>query len=897
MHSAEPSRLLRSLWLATACLLGAVTAPATPANRAALEKHYDRFLKPTLAQCVTCHLPSDRKSPETLEEFPHNAFGDRIRKLGEERTAANQSRDLASRLATAATEDTDGDGVANETELLLGHQPGNPNDVPSAAELELAATRRAEFVKYLTGYRWKPFDPVVRPPLPSPAPEAFVLRNPIDRFLAAEWAAQNLRPRPEASKEILLRRVYLDLIGLNPTPEEQRAFLADSAPDAYEQVVERLLADPRHGERWARHWMDVWRYSDWAGWADGNQIRDSKPHIWRWRDWIVDSLNSDRPYDRMVTEMLAADELAPEDPEALRATGFLVRNFKLLSREQWLEDTVKHTSQAFLGVTVGCAKCHDHLFDPISQREYYQLRAVFEPHQVRTDRRPGQLDTAQDGVVRVYDATNAPTWFFVRGDERHPLTNEVIPPGVPALLGGKFEVTEVPLPWLAANPDQRDFVIRETLAASKNVLTQARTAWEQSFHDTNTPAAHQRDLELAADVAEKKLTALHAVLATERTAAGPKIADPSTALRQATNTALLQQTASVAEARWRQFQAQAALATTTNKLDDAKKKLVEADQKLAQAIEALAQPLHASFKPRSVESYPAASTGRRLAFARWIVRPENPLTARVAVNHVWLRHFGRGLVTSPADFGRNGRAPTNPQLLDWLAAEFMSPSVGELPTSSLRPSPVNWSFRHLHRLIVISSAYRMASTPDERNLAIDPDNRHLWRLNSRRLEAEAVRDSLLFAAGSLDLTRGGPDIDHVLAQNSPRRSLYFRHAAGKQAEFLQIFDGAGVTECYERHPSIMPQQALALGNSQLANQQAVLLAAKLIREAGPEDRALVTLAFERVLARRPSAEEQHQCLNFLGTHPATGEAEKLHQRALENLVRVLFNHNDFVTAR
>src|SRR5204862_6883381 len=206
-----------------------------------------------------------------------------------------------------------------------------------------------------------------------------------------------------ASKEVLLRRIYLDLIGLSPTPEEQSAFLNDRSPRAYEKVVDSLLDDPRYGERWGRHWMDVWRYSDWAGWSGGNQIRDSKPHIWKWRDWIVESLNADKGYDQMIVEMLAGDELAPEGANILRATGFLVRNYKMLSREQWLEDTVKHTSQAFLGVTLGCAKCHDHMFDPISQAEYYQIRAVFEPHQVRTDRIPGQLDTAKDGLVRVYD--------------------------------------------------------------------------------------------------------------------------------------------------------------------------------------------------------------------------------------------------------------------------------------------------------------------------------------------------------------------------------------------------------------------------------------------------------------------------------------------------------------
>jgi hypothetical protein len=207
--------------------------------------------------------------------------------------------------------------------------------------------RAGEFAKFLASYRWRPFDRVQRPAIPQ-ATNTDWLRTPIDAFIAAEHEARGLKPRPAATKAVLLRRVYLDLIGLSPTPAEQQAFENDHSSDAYEKVVDRLLADPRYGERWGRHWMDIWRYSDWAGWTDGKQVRDSQRHIWRWRDWIVDALNSDRGYDRMVIEMLAGDELAPEDPNTLRATGFLVRNYKMLSREQWLEDTVKHTPRHFL---------------------------------------------------------------------------------------------------------------------------------------------------------------------------------------------------------------------------------------------------------------------------------------------------------------------------------------------------------------------------------------------------------------------------------------------------------------------------------------------------------------------------------------------------------------------
>src|SRR5262249_23145443 len=269
-----------------------------------------------------------------------------------------------------------------------------------------------------SGYAWRPFEKVRRPPLPQVRNAAWE-RNPIDAFLAAEHERHGLEPRPEASKPVLLRRVYLDLIGLPPTTAELHAFLDDRSPDAYEKVVDRLLARPRSGERWGRHWMDVWRYSDWAGY--GAEVRDSQKHIWRWRDWVIESLNADKGYDRMVQEMLAADELAPGDADAARATGFLVRNWYLFNRNVWLDRAGEHTGRACLGVTLNCARCHDHFFDPFTQKEYTAFRAVFEPHDVRTDRVPGVVDVNRDGLVRVYDKNpDAPTYLFLRGDEANP---------------------------------------------------------------------------------------------------------------------------------------------------------------------------------------------------------------------------------------------------------------------------------------------------------------------------------------------------------------------------------------------------------------------------------------------------------------------------------------------
>ncbi|HYV28950.1 MAG TPA: DUF1553 domain-containing protein, partial [Candidatus Eisenbacteria bacterium] len=761
----------------------------------------------------------------------------------------------------------------------------------------------------------------------------FPIRNPIDAFIAAEQQARKLTPRSEAPKEILLRRVYLDLIGLSPTPEELEAFLHDNSSDAYESVVDRLLADPRYGERWGRHWMDVWRYSDWAGWTDGGQVRDSKPHIWRWRDWIVESLNHDKGYDRMIVEMLAADELAPEDTDALRATGFLVRNYKMLSREQWMEDTVKHTSQAFLGLTVGCAKCHQHMYDPISQREYYQMRAIFQPHQVRTDRIPGQVDTAKDGLVRVFDTdTNGVTYFFIRGDERKPDTNNPVAPGVLQVLGGSLQIEPVKLPSLACHPDKREFVIKDLIAVSEKALADARQALEKLEADKTAKSEKVTEAELSLAAAELRDASLLAALRAERLEDdGKKESDDWK--RAATDAATTQRKLALAEARLKvhlaavaQAEAQAkadeaaktreaadkmgtekeiadkaaakkiAAEKASKALDAAKKKTAEAEKTLADAEKEVQSAPTTTYKPRPTETFPATSTGRRLAFARWVANRENPLTARVAMNHVWLRHFGQGIVPTPSDFGRNGRPPSHPQLLDWLASELMAQK---------------WSMKTMHRLIVTSSTYRLDSTPDDANGKIDPDNIYLWRMNSRRMEAEVVRDSLLYASDSLDPTRGGPDIDHKLGLTSKRRSIYLRIAAEKEVEFLKIFDSPSVTECYERKPSVMPQQSLALVNSELTRTQARALARALSAKSASDTQKFVTQAFLKILARHPKQAELRLCSEFLADQarhvasspvtPVTYQTEQEkasaepRQRARENLVLVLFNHNDFVT--
>jgi hypothetical protein len=771
------------------------------------------------------------------------------------------------------------------------------------------------------------YEKPARRPLPAPAMTAWI-RTPVDAFLAAALEEHHLKPRPEAPRHVLLRRLYLDLIGLPPTPEELAAFLSDPSPGAYEAVVDRLLEDPRYGERWGRHWMDVWRYSDWAGYQQ--EIRESARHVWRWREWIIESMNRDKPYDRMILEMIAGDELAPGDPETLRATGFLARNWQKFSRDAWLQNVVEHTSKAFLATTLNCARCHSHFFDPISQTEYYQFRAFFEPYQVRTDPLPGQPNLELDGLSRIYDGDpQAPTYFYVRGNEKNPDKSKSLSPAVPRALGGSpLKIEPVALPRGEICPEKRPYVQRDLLAAAQKEADQARAKVDESQQAIDrlegilaasgkTPeerakaqTALQAELEalplglLSVPLHEAKRASLEASeKAQELEDAGDRATD---VFRAAAESAwVAERRLQILESKRGQFLARRAVAKAQaeakkpEEIAALRKKLDEAERALAQAEAKARLAPSTDFARRKVTVYPAQSSGRRLALARWIASPENPLTARVAVNQIWMRHFGKPLVPTVFEFGKHGRAPSHPALLDWLATELVR---------------LGWSQKRLHRLLVTSTAYRMDSVPDPASLALDPENRWLWRMNPRRMESEVVRDSVLYVAGKLDLSRGGPEIAFNQGLAVPRRSLYFQHAAEKQVEFLLLFDAANVTECYERTESVVPQQALAMANSTLVLDQSRRLAGALSRES-EDGAAFLTRAFVRILGRLPTPEERAECRSFLATQaellrdpshlkacPGGGGSETAPstdpaQRAREDLVQVLFNHNDFVTIR
>jgi Protein of unknown function (DUF1553)/Protein of unknown function (DUF1549)/Planctomycete cytochrome C len=745
--------------------------------------------------------------------------------------------------------------------------------------------------------------------------------NPIDTLLDGERKARGLVANGEADRATLLRRVYVDLIGLPPTREQLHEFLNDTSPTAYEKIVDRLLASPQYGERWARHWMDVWRYSDWYGRRGVPDVLNSYGQIWRWRDWIVKATNEDRGYDQMIRDMLAADELTPTDDSNIVATGFVVRNFYRWNYNNWMRDSVEHTSKAFLGLTFNCCHCHDHKYDPISQEEYFKLRAVFEPIEIRQDRWPGEADPGvypkysygaaykpiSTGMVRVVEEKlDAPTRFYSGGDERNIAKDKPpIPPGVPVSLGGKYEAKPVTLPPEAWYPGLKKFVRDEELKRRETAIlsatddeTKSRLLLIQhvgrmvllpltiSFHESFDLRYRISQARLA--LARADLESLQARIAADDVAYLGNPGDPK-AFAEAANRAESRHKIALANAM--AIQAELALLvarqtkTQAAQVPALEKQFIATKAAITTA-ETTAKTVTAKYTPLS-HQYAKSTTGRRSALANWIANRDNPLTARVAVNHVWNWHFGRPLVETTNNFGRSGKAPTHPRLLDWLAVELMENG---------------WKFKPLHRLIVTSKAYRMASTG--RAQPKDLDNVYLARFPSQRLDAESVRDGLLHVAGELDLAIGGPDIPQDQGLVNRRRSLYFTHHGEARMMFLDLFDAANPCDAYRRSAAVLPQQALALSNSEFTLELSRKLTAKLLK-TDTDTAGFVKAAFEQVLARPASTTEQSAATRFLERQTKLFESESKNlppnvspsRRAQESLVQALFNHTDFVTLR
>lgn len=926
MASLVPTpRRLFGILAAAAGLLGpaSVRSLGEPATADALSV-YTGKIRPLLAErCFSCHGSLTQEAGLRLDTVSLMAEGG-------DSGAAIVKGDPATSLLLERVADADADArmpPAGEGEPLTTEQLAMLRDwvaagAPAPADEKPEADPRSHWA----------FQPRTRPEIPKVSNAAWV-RTPVDAFLAAAHDKAGLVPQPEANRNLLVRRLYLDLIGLPPAPEELASIAADRSPDWYEKVVDRLLADPRHGERWARHWMDVWRYSDW--WGLGEEIRNSQRHMWHWRDWIVESLNADVPYDEMVRQMLAADELYPNDLDKLRATGYLARNWYVFNRTPWLDETVEHVGKGLLGLTLNCSKCHAHKYDPIVQKDYYRMRAFFEPYHVRMDLVPGEADLQKDGIPRVFDRNvDAPTYLFVRGDDQKPDTSQAIEPGIPDVLSfGDLDIVPVELPKEAFEPQRRPWVIESHLTLADRNVTTAAAALAKATEAVAAPPAKDataaardtvreafRKAEDALRLARAERVSIVATAAAMRAATAAETAPDDAGRRQHASTtaraAVVAERALTAEReRVKLAAAERTLAAATDaKREGAAKNVATAREAVAKAEAAAAEPGEA-FTPlrgarwsptRFAESrtddkeipFPRTSTGRRTALARWLTDPRNPLVARVAANHIWMRHMGRPLVPTVFDFGRKGNVPTHPELLDWLASELVDGPAGGS----------GWSMRHLHRLIVTSASYRMGSSIARAtaNLKADPDNRLLWRREPIRLEAQVIRDCILAHAGTLDPRIGGPSVPPSAQATSARRSLYFFHSDIERNLFLTTFDDAEVKECYARDQSIVPQQALALANSGLVHDAVEKIASRIqaglaseLRGAPPGDEAFVVRAFVLLLEREPTAAERQVCAKAMAAWRglATTEGRRNGDVAPAHLVWALVNHNDFVTLR
>jgi hypothetical protein len=616
-------------------------------------------------------------------------------------------------------------------------------------------------------------------PRATPAVPAFTLaadkawvKNPVDAFILQRLKQAGLKPSAPADRVTLIRRVYFDMIGLPPSPREVAEFLADRAPDAYQKLVERLLASPHYGERGAQHWLDVVRYAETDGFEYDTHRRDA----WRYRDYVIRAFNDDKPYDRFVTEQLAGDEINPTDDEALVAAGFnrlgpLRKNAGnqevASSRNEVLTEMTNAVGAALLGVTLGCARCHDHKFDPIRQSDYYRIQAYF-------------------AAVYENDVMKAtPEQQAARKAKAEPIEKEM-------------EKIKAVMKGLQGKKDTASLDQKETLTKKLEEL--------QDQLPEPLPALHS-----VTNVMDKK-SPIHLLARGDYTSKGARVG---------------------------------------------------------------MRPLGVLL-PDGAPELPETTTKPRAELAKWIVAPENPLTARVLVNRIWQYHFGRGLVATPNDFGRMGARPSHPELLDYLANEFVSGG---------------FSIKHIHRLILNSNTYQQASQPDLALKALatakDPENKLLWRFNRQRLEAEQIRDAILAVAGTLNPKQGGPSvmvpIDQGLvntlykpSQWAPakdpaeynRRSIYLIAKRNLRLPFMEVFDAPDMqVSCARRESSTHAPQALELLNGSFTNEQAEALAKRLEAEAGPNLRKQIDLGYRLVTGRPARPAEIKLALDFLKTQP------------------------------
>jgi len=712
------------------------------------------------------------------------------------------------------------------------------------------------------------FQPVVRPKVPDVRGDA---RTAIDRFILAALEAKGVAPNPEADRTTLIRRVAFDLTGLPPTVAEIDAFLTDTGPNAYERMIDRYLASPHYGERWGKFWLDAAGYADSNGYFSADSDR---PHAWHYRNYVVRSFNADKPHDRFVREQLAGDELVgyipggdltPAMVEGLTATHFL-RNAPdgtgesdgnpdevRVYRFSVLEGNLQNVMNCLLGVTVQCARCHDHKFEPLTQEEYYGFQAILFPVY-----NPEKWAKPNDRVLSVGTRAEVAAW-----KEKTALIDRQ----VKAALGGLTAFAEALREQLLGerlkglDPAERIAVI-EAAKVNKD---------KRSAAQKDLIKKHAKAVEISDDDLAKRF---------------PEYA----ALRDR-----VKQTVAEREKERPRPLDQIAAFVETDPTPPAHHVLKrgqhgspgkEVPPTVPVALSTPANEYHVGPRPKE-----HVSTGRRTAFANWVTSPENPLFARVMVNRIWQHHFGTGLVVTVDNLGVSGAKPSHPDLLDYLAAEFVASG---------------WSMKALHRLILSSALYRQTSAPRPELVTIDPDNRLLARYPIRRLDAEAVRDSLLFVSGELDSGAGGPFVPTTRTgegvvevsestNGSHRRSVYLQHRRTQVVTFLQLFDAPSiVTTCGVRTPSTLPLQSLALLNSEFVRTRARDMARRLASEAGEEPKRL-TLAFRLTAGREPLPDERRACEKFLQAQRGVYAKEKdAAERAWADLCQMLLASNAFL---
>lgn len=693
----------------------------------------------------------------------------------------------------------------------------------------IAAVRPKEKPKELWSTK-----PVVRPDVPQGVTQS---TNSIDAFIAAEWKARGLTPVGPADKLTLLRRVTLDLTGLPPTPAEQEAFLQDSSPDAYEKVVDRLLASEQHGVRYARHWLDVLRYAD----ADERMI--AAPGIHLWRDWVINALNDDAPYDQFVraqltgyrstvrTQMSATGQRSRIEPrpDDLFALGLLARGEVVRdgsANEAAIAD-VETVSSAFMGLTVGCAKCHDHFYDPVSQRDFYEMKALFDPLAARKV----LLGTPADFIASGKAMSEAQ-------ERRAP-----IEAAVAELIG----------PYKKKLYDDRVAMLPDDVRAVILKSEKARTAAEQKLADDYFPVLRidgDKLLPTLPSEIRKKYDELQRELGKAGGGGGRRRGGGL-------------------QAFW------------TVEVDP--KKATEPSYILTSGDPARPEKDHPvepgwPFAPKEIDF----RDGRLEAFADWLTAPENPLFARVAVNRLWQWHFGEGLHKSASDFGGLGGAPSNPKLLDWLASELVSRK---------------FSMKAMHRLIVTSDTYKLASAAESSvaadNMKVDPDDTYLWRFRLQRLDAEPIWDSIFTAAGTLDPAIGGSSFDPRNGDGGGvRRAAYIVRGYSTNRDvlpnFLQAFDvDDGRAPCPMRTRTVTAPQSLFLMNSKEIERATATFGERLKKDSGGNLSSAVELAYRDTMGRPPTPSELNHALGYLDNDAGR----------LKNLAWLLFNLDEFIYVR